>query len=1669
MAALNNLFGGINQFLGVAENTPRNLDGNLANDPNTIVNFGALGDFANKIDKSAKRQYVETGYIRNIRPNQSEILMQEPNITVLVKKRMFSSLAENFKPELMDVKEKLFYRASKKLFQNKCSVIAAYEKLSKLDRVIANGGVVNDYMFPVIFSGIDILSASGINIVDAKTKSILDTLKKVKFLSDPKYKTTWVTTSELPALSDIGDGTGVIDFTNISSINCSTSVIFGQGSASLTIEDPYKLLLITSQDIEKAIRESAGGFLQNAFFKVTESQLEETIDRLRQQLNNIRASRGATDIRFFINEDALLFRKVRAIIDEEGREINFNYDGGLSGIGSDVDIDASAFIGVNGLNNQNKEVDIFKQVLKNIYILMGSKKSTQINSFQFNKETNYVRKKMKLHFCNKSLIQSMDVINIFISTKSAIDTKSATVLANSFGGNSILNSINSTVGSVENTLDNISSSLGGNNYGQTYANAEKDAIAGVDFPMWLWNIVKNDFTRQAAGTHVFAGIVQRPQHEENAGKYTLTISATDNCGYFKFGQININPSVEVFNNALYDPLTPRELNFDSSSGFLTGEEPPLLPENILLLNSGLLKFKNGRFRGYPANEEIYNSFDIEKIKNSSNRFSVRKKYEDPDGLVYRWKEGIQSLTLLGEPHPTGEFPSDSSPSLTKNPFAGQDVMNVLSLLVTGSPYNFNSFLKAAVSSGALNRDDLLNDGGSKSFFKGLLNDISKQNATWGNFIPFKKLVVNESAYNFLRSGQFDITTSNQQITALLKERAQRFDTLVKAAPFFANNPQYLNVDINGNLVNSSNAIDGVNSSLNSSIADATAITKLSSDIIKLDFQIEQARKAFEDSINSPNINTNDGSIQIFGDDISFDPTVTQGQSYLTPDDIIRERSEFRKRLNYLTQRRLWKVKANEDQNLFIVDDSYDKNYDIQAFEKGLAGSLELFKSNYTDVANQIIMVSDILGIEIFADSQGHIQARPPQYNRMPSSVFYKMIQDKNLTGIQIFPSYLESLFTNQIKGLADKIEIIEDEIRIRAAALGYVNDQSAKTLLSGFVTGGGNTNFGFVTNESDGKFGGKDIRVLLDQVNPDFDNQGNSSLKSIGTTLNNINKIIKNVKAGVNFDIVQRINVINKTEFGAGASEEDINDKISQIGDRLQSNTGQPAPTKADLLSTDTISQGLGRSQLDVLNLSNQIAQFLSQRQSSLKLMSNAVKNLGDGIDLNTSQDSGRTALLPFINKSKSFPEILEHMIEDEDIDDLGYGSGKRYIIKNHQIISLQVSEEPPQHTIVEVTGLFADGLVDPPGGFDTGGGNPITTAWAVDFDMWNMYGFKSVQTVQAPFLSNPETQCAPYAVFLLNKARKEIFQGDLTIAGNEFMQPGEVYYIEDRDLLYYSERVSHNFSYGGSYTTAMSLKYGHNPGEYIPTILDIVGKGLYTNKNQADLSRHNRHGISNGDIPINTIVFDNRPDFEPDPIRALVEGSYGDQNRKSLANALLSASGALTPTIYDNKAKIELRTYFDSKTGGANSSLNNLASSIKTWLVNPTKTNIGSEELLPDHNADEINNVNIDLDSIKVIQIDLSDLSDARSPSQGALNRAKEIAATSGVLSSESTEDNINIDPIKDVLFTKIVDIWVTFEGQTQVSQISKTPDKTPSELAQQNLEQSLSAFAAKIKSQAS
>src|SRR5271154_1620539 len=146
------------------------LNNNSAYNLNSVLTssnskYGSLGDFSKTLNKFTERKYVEEGYLRNdpytTTPKQFEILMQEPNATILVKKRMFSSIGDNYRPDFMDNSEKLFYKASRILFQNKCNIIAALERLSKIARITAAVGNVNEQLLPLIITLTDQLNYGG--------------------------------------------------------------------------------------------------------------------------------------------------------------------------------------------------------------------------------------------------------------------------------------------------------------------------------------------------------------------------------------------------------------------------------------------------------------------------------------------------------------------------------------------------------------------------------------------------------------------------------------------------------------------------------------------------------------------------------------------------------------------------------------------------------------------------------------------------------------------------------------------------------------------------------------------------------------------------------------------------------------------------------------------------------------------------------------------------------------------------------------------------------------------------------------------------------------------------------------------------------------------------------------------------------------------------------------------------------------------------------------------------------------------------------------------------------------------------------------------------------------------------------------------------------------------
>ena len=1664
MSFLGALADQISSQLSLGENVNHSLDAVIDGQQ---TKYGQLGDFAKQFDQSAERRYVEEGYLRrdpfNADPKQFEVLMQEPNATVFIKKRMFSTVAENFRPDFMDADEKLYYRAIRVLFANKCAQISALEKLSKIQSVTASAGNVSDTLMPLILTLSDTILAGGLptgsNLFGAfggnplggtdatKLLNITDQLRKIYSFNTSAMTTTWAVNSSDIFQSTFGQGTGTIELTNFTNFSTNVSVegIKNPGNFTLTIVDPYESMLITEWDIEKAIADATNMFKNSSVFQlIGEGAGDQVISDNQTTLNNIRAARGASPITVKVNPTTLLGKRVTAIFDRIGTELVFTYDylSGLLGNGVTVADDylkGGAVAGEDGLDTatvstqfpglidssvfvkRTSELDAFGSLITSIFSKIQLEANSQ-NAFQVtNKATNYARRKLRFNFSGKLIIQPMDSVNFYINTKSVWDNHLLGGLQNMFNGFGVTQALNAAVTNINTLSSLLNPSASGT------LQAEKAAYVGADFPDSLWVTMRSQFINENEGTHVFAGVVERADDSWSDGKFVVNVSGRDHIMYFEQGKVNFKPGVDVFNGAIYDPLTPFKSNFDTISSNAKDDTPEFLDENKSILGTsedkkGLLRMKSGPDAGQKlANDHFTN----ESFVDPRSGFTTRILHA-PDGLVYKWKEGIGVFVQFGSSLELNDPSKVGQPNPYKEPFAGQDVMNVISLLVTGQPYNYSNYWRAANSLYGFGNDKQSHQDSVHTYISALQGELIKNNALWGNFIPFKNLVIDEASFSLAQNSQFKIVQKNSELDSNLKKLQDLNNqaAIFSSANVLTNAPKFFTPQFE--------AVKAAATALQKSIqSDIDAIAK-------------------EDQFFSA-ISPGAGADATF-DYSSFIDSSKLGLSASQPN----MRRELRRQINYLTRRMSYNVRANEDKNLFIVDDLYDKDFDILAYEKSLTDGIKLYNNDFLSTREKIQNTADLLNLEVFADTQGHIRVRPPQYNRMPSSVFYRMMYLKQAYGIQVFPQFLDDIFSNQLDTLRKRIEILEDLIRLDCAIV-LGSESADDTGARGFILSGGGASsntgatFDFISDEDTGLI--VDINQLMHSTNPDEaqSNQATitdfiSGLQGEATSTKEVFNNTSRYTAIISSLTNQNLNV-NGYSLNSVPSF-NANSYVDQLISRIQTKSGQKINKRDYLISANNQIGTVVLSTtatIDIFKITKELQEKLQERQKVVRLFYSVLSNANEYRVLDSNSINATNQLLaPAIYGNSNIPEVFEHMIEDESYNDYGGSSGSRYIIKRAQIRNIQISENPPDYTGVQVNGVlnqFApDNLPQGLGAFPENG-NGMVTAVAVDYDMWRNYGFRNVSPVNVPFLSDPNSQCAPYATMILSRNRKNILRGTVTISGNEYMQPGEVVYLQDRGLLFYVTAVRHNFGYGGSFTTSLDLSYGHTPGEYIPTCLDVIGKMIYNNRDIAGFTIH-RQSSSANETGMGVIQMDpntqssglpgaSSPIGPPGTPNA-PQSTFASANERTLTNILFQAAYLVNAnnTAGNNvTAKVEIRVYYDDS-NAANSDLQNFANQavdVLTGKINDSSTSSLSGSTFKNQPFPE--------DAVSVVTVNLDDEKERRSPSQKAIDAARNLTANSSISislpggSSDTTTPPPSNDKIRAALFGYVVDCWLTFE----------------------------------------
>jgi len=1534
-------------------------------------------------DPTGGRTYLEDGFIRNVRPQLREVLWQAPNTTIVIKKRAFSSLAENYNLDLLEEKEKLFYRATKKLFQNKAKALAAYERLTKIEKISSVTGRVNSHLMPTILNSVAELEDQGLfNIFDNKTQCAIQRLRNIDAFSDPTEFSQWWVEPGQPFNGTLGAGTGSFDLTVLSSVRTTTSVKLGGGGCSIELQNPYDIMLIGQADITRAIVE-ATNFTENSG-----AELERTNDNLIQTLNNLRlgtrqgdsennldlsliGGQGNVFSSSLPNQPPITFtvqptfrtRPVRAFIEQLGIVIPYTYVPGLVPVVEVQDIPQLTA-------EERRLVEI---IIGNYITLIDLQTVQRFDTITFNKNVNYVRRKMTLHYDSKSMIQPMDIVNIFMTSNTQSDGALTSGMGQESTGSTLAGKINGILGHMKTTYGRLDEKNGTTGKFVTQDELEKIAVAGPGFPNWMWREYKGALTSQPEGLAVFVGVVKEAESSYRDGEFQLSVSCGDNSEYFDHTQVNINPSLNVPNGDLLDPLTPFNVSFDAVTGLAPGGQPEVLPENQTLLDTKVARVYSGRWRGYGAiTQDIFNSRDGD-ISGSS----LQEILATPAGFVYRWKEGIGGWVGSG---PSTTLGSRSvQPRIVTDPFAGQDVMNALSLLVTAQPYNFNLFLQNAMqstltSADAQGPDSNTGDFSAKTFLESLLGEVRRLNSVWGGFLPFKSLVIGSAAETAILTQQAQLVTESLEINRLLTQQAALIQALIVGSP----NPTQISNQLKGKTPENVPTI---------ATSQATSEAKIKLGLVqnKLDERTAQFVR-MQRNLNEANLQ---GGFKILGNNILYDPVLSPAED--TNDSVQKEKSQsaFRDRLGFLTLRRIWQVRANFDKNYFVVDDQYDKNGEIQAFERKVNSSnMKLFESEYTDLKQKMIKAAEVLGLEVFASTQGHIVARPPLYNRIPSSVLNDLFLQTEETGIQFFPEFFQNLFVNQGQTLLRDIEVLETQIRIIGVILGFARDaQTLDVKLSKFLSKSvaDGSLFAFITTVS-GNLADFGLEKLFTLTNPDMLDP------KLTDSLDALSRLRFQAGAREIFPVTNQVEAFTETLNIRALSEtlpSESEEIIRVLSNKYLLLTQQQAPIDEWVKEASTAP---GRRHL----ISN-LAEFINTRQTSAVSAANVVKNIQELADFNRNPSKAiQTASFPNLNSKSTLPSVIEHMIEKENNDELGPGSGQRFIIKDVEIISWSLEEKAPDYNTVLVTGKIdtitgrIGGQVEAPPGLafksspGNVGGNLMTTAMAVDYDMWRMYGLKTSEGIEAPFFGDAESQCLPYAVYLLNLQRRNIFRGSITLRGNEYYQPGDVVFIESRGMLFYVEKVSHSLGFNRSFQTTLTLTYGRKPGEFIPTMLDMVGQLLYAPAKRGQFQRSSRFNAEGKNVPLAlggiaislaglpsveeeksagrttttrtvTIVTTTPPGVTPPPIvpstaaqkteaesRALVSGQIlngplGLRNQNIMQGVLSALSGELGVT---NKTKniVIIRTFTTKRvTPERKEIIEKGPEVVKQWLLNPT------------------------------------------------------------------------------------------------------------------------------------
>lgn len=1042
-----------------------------------------------------------------------------------------------------------------------------------------------------------------------------------------------------------------------------------------------------------------------------------------------------------------------------------------------------------------------------------------LGQFDGTLDMDYVRDRLRVFYLGKTIINAADGVHFYIR------------------GNKGVNNYNNDDYYDEDYY----------NIDESILEAERVLFTNKKIDFETFKKIRKYSDNSFAYRHVFAGFVTKITEVFNSGQWTLNVTCTDNMGWLKWSKYMNSPALQDPQGILEDPLTPFQIKTDDTGGVLSAAGPQLLDENKELLRSGLLSYDSGILNGQVATENNL----LQGQYNQSGSLSGSKKLQHPHGLIYRWKTGIITATAalntvdpMHENEITQKVHSQTyGLTVAEDVLNNLDVANILSLLIVGQPYNVETLIQQAyqvhnitkTSASSLNPSDPL---------ASVLDVVRRQNNYFGNFKPYRMITMSNNTVEQTANSNYLRNDVNGKIKQLQTRRA-KIDSLLKKLGGNKGN--------NGTL---SRSLQEENRSIEAGINAQIDVLKQSGNVSSADVLTSNF-----------NLFGNNRVLPLTGD-FTADHELTRAMTIVG------------------AQRRIEDVRLNRDNNLFIISDQYDEHTDLRPYLFKLRDSnYKVFKGDFIDIHTKCVAAANFMNMEFFTNSQGHLEFRPPQWNRTPLTILQRLFDLNGSSNKKIIPDFLTEIFETRTSSLKREIHSLNIRIVILALLMGRYPDGS---LIPNFPNPSDSIYIpqGSSSGKGSLKFFGVREEGLKNSSEKSLELRNNSLQTNIGNLIDTGSQLFGagiNLEAGLGKDgdilngdtetllgtfdavfqeqsnVVQEVLTLATNSGGQTSVKIATADNLNKLRNEFRTSFGlDPAQ---DLVSDSGQFQGSSfifanktagpdAESNNIVKANNYLEKLQQTISSRDRLVSILLRNIEKQEELDeienilsgefTAPDAAPETFLDKVvdvldrvnNTVKTISDIFtgdatkgslfDHLIEDDTRNLLGPGSGKRYIIEDHDIISCTFTEQPPDFVRVDVVGdapVVGGGLSD---AFE----DRYYWAGGTDFDLWRQYGYKYEER-NLPFSSNAELQSKPYAILELQLQRLKINQASLTLVGNEYYEPGDVIYLKDKGLLYYVRGVSHSFEIGGNFTTTLALEFGHAPGTYLPSPLDVIGQQL--------------------------------------------------------------------------------------------------------------------------------------------------------------------------------------------------------------------------------------------------